>query len=136
MNLLTTKRSSWGFLLDSLLTLMAWGTFLLLIGQGISSMIIDLGSRQGQTIDFTPLQSLSSYVLIAAFNALVIIFWGTYRTLIIRYFRKHRNLEVQYDQERAVQFNLSMPQLSNMQSSRRTIIHHSTQGQIAGLEAA
>ncbi|MBB5214317.1 poly-beta-1,6-N-acetyl-D-glucosamine biosynthesis protein PgaD [Parapusillimonas granuli] len=142
MNLIiTTKRTSLGWTVDAALTALGWMAFFYLFTRGVVS-IVHAGGIQPMPSLLDPavtplvptLQTLALYLLVACFNALVVVAWGRYHKRLFRRLKLIRSADAVDEEELASHFHLSCNQLHEIQGSRVTVIYHSNDGAIAQLE--
>lgn len=135
--IITTQRSTFALAIDSLLTALGWIGFFYLFTKGVVSIINN--SYDSPTITFLEpflptITTLTAYLLVAAFNALIIVLWGRYHKLLFKDLLQRRASTSIDDDTVASHFQLSTNQLHEIQDSRVTVIYHSTDGAIAHLE--
>ncbi|MFA5487867.1 MAG: poly-beta-1,6-N-acetyl-D-glucosamine biosynthesis protein PgaD [Candidimonas sp.] len=131
--IITTPRSAAGSIFDALLTAFGWLGFLYLLFQGANAILAAYGASGMASLNdpFIPtLETLLFYLLIACINALVLGAWMKWR----RTHEIHEQPRGRGDRLGTAGFTLSPDQLHHVQDSRVTIIHHSADGDIAGLE--
>ena len=80
------------------------------------------------------LETLLIYLTIAAFNALLVVLWGTYHKQLFPPPRKIQARSAPDDAITAADFALSSAQLHDVHGSRITVIHHTDDGEIAALQ--
>ncbi|SHI36448.1 poly-beta-1,6-N-acetyl-D-glucosamine biosynthesis protein PgaD [Pollutimonas bauzanensis] len=135
--IITTQRSSIAQAIDATLTALGWIGFFYLFTKGVAS-IID-GTYDSPRIaildPFLPTATtLAAYLLVAAFNALLLVLWARYRKLFFKDLRRVRAPAPIDDASVAQHFRLSCNQLREIQDSRVTVIYHAPDGAIAHLE--
>jgi biofilm PGA synthesis protein PgaD len=141
MNIITTKRSSVGWITDSVLTALGWVAFFYLFTRGVVSVAFSDGVQPLPSI-FDPvvtplvptLQTLALYLLVASFNALLVVLWGRYHKRMFRKLKQLRSPDGVDEDQLASHFHLSRNQLHEIQGSRVTVIYHSNDGAISQLE--
>ncbi len=135
--IITTQRSPIAWAIDTALTAAGWTGFFYLFTEGVVSI---LGESYGASAAAASgalvptLHTLTLYLLVAGFNALLIVLWGTYRKFLFRSLRRNRQPTEVDDEQMAAHFHLSPNQLHEIQDSRVTVIYHSNDGDIAHLE--
>lgn len=130
--IITTPRSAAGSIFDALLTAFGWLGFLYLLFEGANALVAayDASGAAALNDPFIPtLGTLFFYLLIGCANALLLGIWMKWR-------RTHEIHEQPHGrgESGSASFKLSPAQLHHVQDSRVTIIHHSADGDIAGLE--
>lgn len=135
--IITTQRTTLALAIDSLLTGLGWIGFFYLFTKGVIS-IID-GTYDSPGIGFLKpflptITTLTAYLLVAAFNTLVIVLWARYHKLSFKNPLERRIPACVDDDTVASHFHLSTNQLHEIQDSRVTVIYHSNDGAIAHLE--
>lgn len=136
MPIITTRCSRIAQIIDSLLTAIAWCGFFYLVIQGVSTLFASTTEYPDGFATQFPLimHTLAIYLAVAAFNAMILVLWAKYHKI---FFRKlgHRHAVSKLDDETlASSFSLSCQQLREMQYSRMAVIHHTPEGNIAGME--
>lgn len=123
--------------LDYSLTGLGWLAFSYLMTAGI----IAVRSGIDQSLEFPVMGSVVAtptalllYVTICAFNALLLMLWGTYRKRITRVAPKGARMAD--DIQMAQRFALSTLQLQDIRLSRTVVIHHADDGEISRWEGA
>lgn len=135
--IITTQRSPIAWTIDTALTAMGWVGFFYLFTEGVVSI---LGGNYSEAAATAPgslmptVHTLVLYLLVACFNALLVVLWGKYRKFLFRALRRSRQQDGVDDEQMASHFHLSCNQLHEIQDSRVTVIYHSNEGDIAHLE--
>ncbi|HWL27607.1 MAG TPA: poly-beta-1,6-N-acetyl-D-glucosamine biosynthesis protein PgaD [Burkholderiaceae bacterium] len=135
--IITTQRSPLFLAIDTALTALGWAGFFYLFTKGVVAIVGGhLGSTSMTVIDpFIPtLHTLAVYVLVIAFNALVIVLWARFHKLLFKDLFGRRDKPSVDDETVASHFRLSCNQLHEVQESRVIVIYHSNDGDIAHLE--
>jgi biofilm PGA synthesis protein PgaD len=136
MPIITTHCSRIAQAIDTLLTAAAWCGFLYLLNREISLLFATGPGSPGTSAAHMALitQTLFIYLAIAVFNALLLVLWARHHKILFRNLG-HRGWIPKLDDETlASSFSLSCQQLRQMQASRMAVIHHTAEGDIAGLE--
>lgn len=136
--IITTQRSNIFLAIDTFLTAIGWIGFFYLFTRGVLGGVKDSSYQTPQMTILDPvlptLTTLSGYLLVAAVNALLIVLWARYHKLFFKDLDVHRAAGGIGNDVVAEHFELSSNQLSEIQSSRVTVIYHATDGSIAHLE--
>jgi biofilm PGA synthesis protein PgaD len=135
--IITTQRPPLAFAIDATLTALGWAGFFYLFTEGVVNVLADtyVGPEVPLLEPFVPtLTTLATYVLVATFNALVIVLWAHYHRIYANQALPGTALQAMDDQAVASHFRLSCNQLHEIQDSRVTVIYHSVDGNIAHLE--
>ncbi|HUH60077.1 MAG TPA: poly-beta-1,6-N-acetyl-D-glucosamine biosynthesis protein PgaD [Candidimonas sp.] len=135
--IITTQRSPLALAIDAALTALGWAGFFYLFTQGVVNILAETYTGPDAPLlePFVPtLTTLAAYLLVAAFNALVIVLWAHYHRIYSSEAMPATGLEYVDDQAVASHFHLSRNQLHEIQDSRVTVIYHSVDGDIAHLE--
>lgn len=135
--IITTQRSSIALAIDTALTALGWIGFFYLFTKGVVSILNETyGSAAWPSLErFVPTATtLMAYLLVGAFNALVVVLWARYHKLFFKDTRRTLAQPQVDDDTVALQFQLSCNQLREIQDSRVTVIYHSADGAIAHLE--
>ena len=135
--IITTQRSTLALAIDSTLTALGWIGFFYLFTKGVVSIINDNYDSPGIAFldPFLPtITTLAAYLLVATFNALIIVLWARYHKIFFKDLLQRRVPASIDDETVASHFQLSTNQLHEIQDSRVTVIYHSTDGAIAHLE--
>ncbi len=135
--IITTQRSSIALAIDAMLTALGWIGFFYLFTKGVVSIIDGTYDSPKMAIldPFLPtVTTLAAYLLVAAFNALLVVLWARYHKLFFKDLRREHAPALIDDDSVAEHFQLSCNQLHEIQDSRVTVIYHSLDGAIAHLE--
>ncbi|MFW7342166.1 poly-beta-1,6-N-acetyl-D-glucosamine biosynthesis protein PgaD [Pollutimonas sp. H1-120] len=131
--IITTARSRAGLLLDAVLTIIGWIGFVYLFGTGILAIIY--GAAQGPRAPLLPLFSptlgtLSSYAVIAAANAAILIAWALYNHWRFKDQDRRKPLKAVGAGHLARSFALTLDQVDGLAVTKIATIHHDAQGYI------
>jgi biofilm PGA synthesis protein PgaD len=136
--IIQTQRSPAVFMLDVVLTGFGWAGFFYLFTRGVLSLLNALPYRpRVPLLDmFLPtLSTLALYLLVAAFNALLVVLWARYNRIASTSDRAQAMPHTDADDDvLASHFHVSPNQLHEIQDSRVTVIYHKEDGDIAHLE--
>ncbi|MBF6615878.1 poly-beta-1,6-N-acetyl-D-glucosamine biosynthesis protein PgaD [Pollutimonas thiosulfatoxidans] len=136
--IIQTQRTPGVFALDVVLTAFGWAGFFYLFTRGVLSLLHTLPFRpQVPLLEvFLPtLSTLALYLLVAAFNALLVVLWARYNRIASTSDRAQALPHTEADDDvLAAHFHVSCNQLHEIQDSRVTVIYHSEDGDIAHLE--
>ncbi len=135
--IITTQRSPLALAIDATLTALGWAGFFYLFTQGVVNVLAETYTSPEVPLlePFVPtVTTLATYLLVAAFNALVIVLWAHYHRIRATPPVSETALEDIDDVAVASHFHLSRNQLHEIQDSRVTVIYHSVDGDIAHLE--
>ena len=115
-------------IVDSILTLIAWGGFLYLIIHEYQQLF----SRQYRP-EVSPVITLLNYFLFALIYVLLFILWAKYNQLFFS--RERRKRKVMPSQEKlAKSFDISIVELEKLESHRVIKVFHSASGEITQSE--
>jgi biofilm PGA synthesis protein PgaD len=141
MNIITTKRSSPGWIIDATLTALGWAAFFYLFTRGVVSIIYAGGIQPMPALlhpEVAPLvptlHTLAIYLMVACMNAVLVVLWGRHHKRLFRALKLLRSLDGVDEEQLASHFHLSCNQLHEIQGSRVTVIYHSNDGAISQLE--
>ena len=90
MKLVRTRQNTLMWIVDVLLTLLAWGGLIWLLARGISAMLETHGGPRIEAPIFAALNTLQVYLWIALFNAVILISWARYQQHRGRKFAQRR----------------------------------------------
>lgn len=131
--LICTERRILPRLLDTLFTLLAWVGFSWLVGQGLINVLHtqpDTGIR--------PLalnvSTISMYLLIALFNAMLLVLWARYNQRRFAVERRRRAAALP-DETLARLGGLPVERLQQMQVTRSMVVNHDAGGSITEVRA-
>lgn len=132
MKLIRTRQRTVMWIIDVLLTLLAWAGLIWLLARGISSM---LDTHDGPRINapiFAALNTLQIYLWIALFNAVILISWARYQQRRGRKFAQRRaEAKALSDEHLSKSFNLGEGDLEQLRKPGVLVIHNDEDG---GLE--
>ena len=90
MKLVRTRQRTAMWLIDVLLTLVAWAGLIWLLARGIGSMLDTHGGPRFDAPIFAAINTLQVYLWIAVFNAVILISWARYQQRRGRQFAQRR----------------------------------------------
>lgn len=138
MNIIQTQRTPGILALDIVLTAIGWAGFFYLFTRGVLSVLgaVPYSAHIPWLGAFLPTMStLAAYLLVAAFNTLLVVLWARYNRVATAHRRAQAQPPSDADDEiMASHFHLSCNQLHEIQGSRVTVIYHADDGDIAHLE--
>jgi len=123
--------------IDAGMTAIGWAGFAYLASSSILSISMAStlqGDAPSLSLVAPTLETLLIYLTIAAFNALLVVLWGTYHKRLFPPPRKVQARSAPDDAITAADFALSSAQLHDVHGSRITVIHHTDDGEIAALQ--
>ncbi|MGN6581033.1 MAG: poly-beta-1,6-N-acetyl-D-glucosamine biosynthesis protein PgaD [Bordetella sp.] len=136
--IIRTPRSLLHFLIDSVLTALAWFAFLYLLANGVVSIV--KGDRQG-TEEISTLRhllpslgTLLVYFLVAVCIALVLYAWAKYNAKRFGGLDRRASPPALSREDLAASFGISVEQLDQLRRSYVSVIHHAPDGHIVGIE--
>ncbi|TCT10426.1 poly-beta-1,6-N-acetyl-D-glucosamine biosynthesis protein PgaD [Paralcaligenes ureilyticus] len=135
--IINTRCSLFAMIIDALMTAVGWVGFYYLLSQGfptLSASPLDVVQAPLPTPWLPTLLTLSIYLTVAAFNALLLMLWVRYHKLFFIKLRRHGTPSNLNDNAVASSFMLSCNLLHKLQDSRVSVIHHNARGDIARLE--
>lgn len=135
--IIRTRQARSALIVDTLLTALGWLGFSYLVAAGIAAVISDVDhsleiTLLGNVLPTT--QALLLYTTVAAFNAVLLMLWGTYRRRLTR--EEPHGAVALDDVLLAERFALSPPQLQDIRLSRSLVIRHADDGEISSWESA
>jgi biofilm PGA synthesis protein PgaD len=135
--IINTRCSRLAMIIDALMTAIGWVGFYYLLSQGLpilGARPLDVAQTSLPTQWLPTLLTLSIYLAVAAFNALLLMLWVRYHKLFFIKLRRNAVLSNLNDNLVASSFKLSCNLLHKLQDSRISVIHHNAHGDIARLE--
>ena len=136
MKLVRTRQHSVMWLIDVLLTLMAWAGLIWLLARGMSAMLETHGGPRLEAPIFAALNTLQIYLWIAVFNALILISWARYQQRRGRKFAQRRaEANVLSDKHLSESFNLGEGDLEQLRRPGVLVIHNDEDGGVEGVKA-
>ena len=90
MKLIRTRQNTVMWIVDVVLTLLAWAGLIWLLARGINAMLETHGGPRIEAPIFAALNTLQVYMWIALFNALILVTWARYQQRKGRKFAQRR----------------------------------------------
>ncbi|KMT54827.1 poly-beta-1,6-N-acetyl-D-glucosamine biosynthesis protein PgaD [Pseudomonas fildesensis] len=129
MKLVRTRQSPVMWVIDVLLTLMAWAGLVWLVVRGITSMLETHGGPRIEAPIFAALNTLQIYLWIALFNAVILISWARYQQRKGRKFAQRRaEANALSDQHLSESFKLGEGDLEQLRRPGVLVIHNDEEG--------
>ncbi|MBB6289625.1 biofilm PGA synthesis protein PgaD [Pseudomonas sp. SJZ103] len=136
MKLVRTRQSTVMWLIDVLLTLMAWAGLVWLLARGITSMLNTHGGPRIEAPIFAALNTLQIYLWIALFNAVILVTWARYQQRKGRKFAQRRaEAKALSDQNLNESFSLAEGDLEQLRRPGVLVIHNDEDGGVAEVKA-
>lgn len=129
-----TKRTRLGWLIDALLTALAWIGFGYLCVTGLQAVLRH--ANAGPDVPFwsallPTAGTLSIYVVVGLFNGVVLLTWALYNQYRFSGLDRRKPIPALRDDELARSFNVSGQQLSALQRAKVAVVDHEGDGTIA-----
>ena len=136
MKLVRTRQSTVMWLIDVILTLMAWAGLVWLLARGITSMLNTHGGPRIEAPIFAALNTLQIYLWIALFNAVILVTWARYQQRKGRKFAQRRaEAKALSDQNLNESFSLAEGDLEQLRRPGVLVIHNDEDGGVAEVKA-
>lgn len=137
--IIQTPRSIAHFLIDFLLTALAWLAFLYLLANGIVSIVES--DRQSADLSamahlLPSLATLLIYLFVAVCVALVLYAWAKYNARRFGGLDRRATPPPLSHEDLAASFGISVEQLEQLRRSYISVIHHAPDGRIARIETS
>ncbi|MBY4895432.1 poly-beta-1,6-N-acetyl-D-glucosamine biosynthesis protein PgaD [Cupriavidus sp. AU9028] len=135
-----SRRSRPGWLLDALLTALAWLGFVYLCVTGLAAVLRHAEVR-GPGVPFweamlPTMGTLTVYAVVAAINGVVLLAWARYNQHRFSGMDRRRPLPALRQDELADSFALSPQRLQELQRAKVAIVAHREDGAIAQVQLA
>lgn len=136
--IIRTPRSRLHFVIDVFVTLVAWVALLYFLGMGMLSIL--QGQRSGPEVTLLVERLLPSagtvgaYMLVAAFNAAVLLLWAKYNEWRFRGKERRTASPLLDDEQLAKSFGIDLPERLRSSRARRMTVHHDSEGNIRNIE--
>jgi biofilm PGA synthesis protein PgaD len=135
--LIKTPRSSVHFLIDFILTALAWIAFGYLFVDGIVSIVV--GKTPGLAVPvmsrlLPALSTLLVYVVVGVCIAVVLFAWAKYNAVRFGGLDRRKTPPALSNEALAASFSISADQLRSLRESHRVVIHHTPEGLISGID--
>lgn len=134
--LINTPRTRLGALIDAFLTVLGWLAFVYLFGIGIVGILRAGGEGPDVAVAsrFLPtLGTLSVYVLVAMFNAAVLIMWALYNYFRFAGLDRRRPLPAVTAEQLAHSFEISEKEIHQLRAARVAVLRHRPDGKIENI---
>ncbi len=136
MKLVRTRQRSIMWIIDVLLTLMAWAGLVWLLARGINSMLETHGGPRIEAPIFAALNTLQVYMWIALFNAVILVSWARYQQRKGRKFAQRRaQANALTDQTLSESFSLGEGDLEQLRRPGVLVIHNDEEGGVADVKS-
>lgn len=132
MKLIRTRQRSVMWVIDVLLTVLAWAGLIWLLARGIISMLETHGGPRIDAPIFAALNTLQIYLWIALFNAVILISWARYQQRKGRKFAQRRaEARALTDKHLSESFSLAEGDLEQLRRPGVLVIHNDEEGGVA-----
>ncbi|MFV3017325.1 poly-beta-1,6-N-acetyl-D-glucosamine biosynthesis protein PgaD, partial [Pseudomonas sp. KHB2.9] len=129
MKLVRTRQNPVMWVIDVVLTLLAWAGLIWLLVRGITSMLDSHGGPRLEAPIFAALNTLQIYLWIALFNAVILISWARYQQRKGRKFAQRRaEANALSDKNLSESFKLDEGALEQLRRPGVLVIHNDEHG--------
>lgn len=129
MKLIRTRQNSVMWIVDVVLTLLAWAGLIWLLARGINAMLDTHGGPRIEAPIFAALNTLQIYLWIALFNALILVTWARYQQRKGRKFAQRRaEANALSDKSLSKSFKLGEGDLEQLRKPGVLVIHNDEEG--------
>ena len=129
MKLIRTRQNSVMWIVDVVLTLLAWAGLIWLLARGINAMLETHGGPRIEAPIFAALNTLQIYLWIALFNALILVTWARYQQRKGRKFAQRRaEANALSDKNLSESFKLGEGDLEQLRKPGVLVIHNDEEG--------
>ncbi|MBO0492971.1 poly-beta-1,6-N-acetyl-D-glucosamine biosynthesis protein PgaD [Pseudomonas sp. Marseille-Q1929] len=129
MKLIRTRQNSVMWIIDVVLTLLAWAGLVWLLARGINAMLETHGGPRIEAPIFAALNTLQIYLWIALFNALILVTWARYQQRKGRKFAQRRaEANALSDKNLSESFKLGEGDLEQLRKPGVLVIHNDEEG--------
>jgi len=136
MKLVRTRQNLAMWIIDVLLTLLAWAGLVWLLARGMSAMLETHGGPRLEAPIFAALNTLQIYLWIALFNAVILIAWARYQQRKGRKFAQRRaQANALSDQHLSESFNLGEGDLEQLRRPGVLVIHNDEEGGVGEIKS-
>ena len=136
MKLVRTRQNTLMWIVDVLLTLLAWGGLVWLLARGINAMLETHGGPRIEAPIFAALNTLQIYLWIALFNALILISWARYQQRRGRKFAQRRaEANALSDKHLSESFKLEDGHLEQFRKPGVLVIHNDEEGGVEDVKS-
>ncbi|CRM07842.1 MULTISPECIES: poly-beta-1,6-N-acetyl-D-glucosamine biosynthesis protein PgaD [Pseudomonas] len=136
MKLVRTRQNLVMWIIDVLLTLLAWAGLVWLLARGMNAMLETHGGPRLEAPIFAALNTLQIYLWIALFNAVILIAWARYQQRKGRKFAQRRaEANALSDQHLSESFNLGEGDLEQLRRPGVLVIHNDDEGGVGEIKS-
>ena len=136
MKLVRTRQSTVMWIIDVVLTLMAWAGLVWLLARGITSMLDTHGGPRIDAPIFAALNTLQIYLWIALFNAVILVSWARYQQRKGRKFAQRRaQAKALSDKSLSESFSLTEGDLEQLRRPGVLVIHNDEEGGVSEVKS-
>ncbi|AUZ44155.1 poly-beta-1,6-N-acetyl-D-glucosamine biosynthesis protein PgaD [Pseudomonas orientalis] len=136
MKLVRTRQNLAMWIIDVLLTLLAWAGLVWLLARGMNAMLETHGGPRLEAPIFAALNTLQIYLWIALFNAVILIAWARYQQRKGRKFAQRRaQANALSDQHLSESFNLGEGDLEQLRRPGVLVIHNDEEGGVGEIKS-
>ncbi|CRN00659.1 poly-beta-1,6-N-acetyl-D-glucosamine biosynthesis protein PgaD [Pseudomonas sp. WP001] len=136
MKLVRTRQNLAMWIIDVLLTLLAWAGLVWLLARGMNAMLETHGGPRLEAPIFAALNTLQIYLWIALFNAVILIAWARYQQRKGRKFAQRRaEANALSDQHLSESFNLGEGDLEQLRRPGVLVIHNDDEGGVGEIKS-
>ncbi|MDO4236701.1 poly-beta-1,6-N-acetyl-D-glucosamine biosynthesis protein PgaD [Pseudomonas sp.] len=136
MKLVRTRQNLVMWIIDVLLTLLAWAGLVWLLARGMNAMLETHGGPRLEAPIFAALNTLQIYLWIALFNAVILIAWARYQQRKGRKFAQRRaEANALSDQHLSESFNLGEGDLEQLRRPGVLVIHNDEEGGVGEIKS-
>ena len=129
MKLIRTRQNTVMWIIDVVLTLLAWAGLVWLLARGINAMLETHGGPRIEAPIFAALNTLQVYMWIALFNALILVSWARYQQRKGRKFAQRRaEANTLSDKNLSESFKLGEGDLEQLRKPGVLVIHNDEEG--------
>lgn len=129
MKLIRTRQNTVMWIIDVVLTLLAWAGLVWLLARGINAMLETHGGPRIEAPIFAALNTLQVYMWIALFNALILVTWARYQQRKGRKFAQRRaEANALSDKNLSESFKLGEGDLEQLRKPGVLVIHNDEEG--------
>ncbi len=136
MKLVRTRQNLAMWIIDVLLTLLAWAGLVWLLARGMNAMLETHGGPRLEAPIFAALNTLQIYLWIALFNAVILIAWARYQQRKGRKFAQRRaQANALSDRHLSESFNLGEGDLEQLRRPGVLVIHNDEEGGVGEIKS-
>lgn len=136
MKIIRTRQRPFLRLVDTLLTVLAWGGLMFLLVQGLVPMLETHGGPRLDAPIFAALNTLQIYLYVGLFNAGLLILWARYQQRRGLHFARRRVWSpVLSDDGLSESFNLTEDRLQRLRLPGVLVIHNDQEGGLSEVSA-